>query len=179
MTYSPPSIAERSYIQEIMSGFCYSTATDAHDANVVRYSPIQVPVKCTVSGIILMHAVGAGNFYVALYDHLNWAPNNRLAVSPSTLCNGNLQKQFTAFIANVQIEAGVYFGATIQDNGADSYNRGVYLARDLSPLNVNHGLRWFTENLGAYLPPPAVATPVMTADITLTLPMWLRVASIP
>jgi hypothetical protein len=151
----------------------------ANIANNVRYSPLELPHASTAYGIIVMHgAVAAGNLYVALYDSLNYAPNNRLAVSANTVASGTNRLQYVPFATPVSLAAGLYFTALIANPVADTYLENSDNDRMLAPANINNGLAWYVQNLGAYLIPPAVAVPVMATTVNQTVLMRLRVAAI-
>jgi hypothetical protein len=150
-------------------------------ANRVYYSPLQVAHQLTADGIIVIHgAVAAGNLYVALYDSLNYAPNNRLAVSASVVASGTNRRQLVPFSAPVQIPAGLYFVALEANNATDTYLIACGDNSEINPAGILNGLNYYREQLGGYLAPPLVATPVQeTVTYAETVAMFLRVSSIP
>jgi len=158
----------------------FAIATTTLTTGYVWYSPIQVPRTVTVDGIIVYHdAIAAGNLYIALYDHLGYLPNNRLAVSASTACNGPNRSQFVPFANPLRITPNVYFAAIESDNNLDSYVSALLHVAFCIPADVGHGLKWFYQNLGAYLIPPVTATPTYADDMYQCLLMSLRISSIP
>lgn len=146
----------------------------------VIYCPIQIPRTITADGIIVYHGVtGAGNFYIALYNHTGYLPNVRLAVSVSTAAAGAGQCQFVPFTSPLQITPDVYFTAIESDNNADDYMNAADSNIVAIPANVAHGLKWFYENLGAYMIPPATATPTYCAATLCMIQNTLRISAIP
>jgi len=153
----------------------------AKTANRVHYTPVQVPHQLTADGIIVVHgAVAAGNLYVALYDSLNYAPNNRLAVSASVAASGTNRRQYVPFTIAVQIAAGLYFTGLEPDDSLDTYLDAFDgTSAEALPAGINNGLNTYYEDLGGYLVPPLVATPIQTTLYTQTAGMFVRVSSIP
>lgn len=146
----------------------------------VFYSPIIIPYNLTIDGLGCLHGgVAAGNFYLAIYDHLNELPRNRLGVTASTLNAGVNQKQLVPLtVATLQLNAGLHYLAIEQDNATDSHWSNQPTGTMMYPFNVNNGPSWFRELLGGYLPPPAVATPIQDGTCN-TFFLFIRVASIP
>jgi hypothetical protein len=156
-------------------------STQTLTANRVYYCPLQVPHQLTIDGIIVVHgAVAGGNYYIGLYDSLNYAPNNRLAVSLSTLCSGTFRKQYTALtVASIQVAAGLYFIALEADNANDLFLEGSGLSSVFAPAGIGNGLNYYYEDLGGFLAPPAAATPIQGTNFLYGFKMFARVSSIP
>lgn len=154
--------------------------SQALTANRLHYSPIDIPERMTVDGIIVLHdAVAAGNLYVALYDATDEAPVNRLAVSANTPVNGINRKQCVLFTTSIQITRGYHFISMVPDD-VDSYYVGVpAIAAAYNPAGMDHGPLHYQEDLGAFIIPPVVATPVKVAHHNQTTAQILRVASVP
>lgn len=146
----------------------------------VNYSPLELPHNATAYGIVVFHgAAVAGNFYVALYDSLNYAPRNRLAVSASTAVSAINCMQYVPFTVPVNLPSGLYYCALEVDTtvGNQWYSNAI-ANRCMLPANINNGLLWYTEDLGLYAIPPAVATPVIEVSAGDTFSMRLRVLGI-
>ena len=163
------------------------TAQRAHGTGrEITYNPYQIPFTTTVDGIIMAHgSVAAGNQYVAIYNNVNYAPVNRLAVSVSIASAGIDQKQFFPFTAPVQLTPGIYFGAHESDNTTDNFmacSTSNVSAR-MNPASINNGLPFYYEDhpTVAYGVPPPVATPLFQGSATRQMPWWqmLRIISIP
>ena len=172
-------VAERPWTRELYTiGQVGSATASVISANQVFYSPIQIPFTCTLDGLIVYHGgVAGGNFYVALYDSVNGQPVNRLAVSASTLCSGVTRAQYVPFTVAVRLTPGLYYLALESDNSLDGYVYGPS-SQWMDPNDDTH-IRWWYENLGAYLIPPAVATPTQHADSSRSYMMGAHVLSIP
>jgi len=148
------------YVRDLTM-IAHNDVESARTANRVNYTPIQVFHPLTVDGIIVVNgAVAVGNRYVALYDSLNEVPNNRLAVSASVLASGANQRQYIPFAAPVQIQGGYYFVAVETDN-ADGMQRACLDGSEMNPAAVGNGPNFYYQDMGAYLIPPLVATPVL------------------
>jgi hypothetical protein len=168
----------RRYIESLWFTTCEVTQT--LDTNRIYYSPIEIPFTLTIDRLGCTHGgVAAGNFYLALYDSLNEAPVNRIGVSASTLSAGTQQKQQVPLtVGNLQLTPGLYFLALESDNNTDTF--AAYCAEWWRfPVNVNNGPSWYQQNLGGYVVPPAVATPVFTTLYQKMFGLWVRVVSIP
>lgn len=148
----------------------------------VYYSPFEVPHTITVDSLIFIHGTPAGgNIYAALYDcdsTMPPQPRNRLAISASTPCSGTNRRQRVPFTSEVQLDEGVYFGAIESDNNSDQYEQ-LYTQTAFFINGPTNGLTCFSEALGVYGAPPAVATPVVIADKVYSIDMRMRVSSIP
>ncbi|OYD16936.1 hypothetical protein CH330_01320 [candidate division WOR-3 bacterium JGI_Cruoil_03_51_56] len=177
------------FMREIYSDSGRSfTGSSVHSNNrEITYNPYQIPFIMTVDGIIMSHSnVGAGNQYVAVYDSLNYAPVNRLAVSVSIASAGIRQKQFFPFTTPVQLVPGIYFGVHESDNATDNYmlcSTADMTAR-IDPPNINNGLPFYYEDhpTAAYGIPPLVATPLFQGSAAGRTKAWwqaLRISSIP
>jgi len=145
----------------------------------VFYSPIIIPEVMTIDRLGCSHGgVGAGNFYLAIFDSLNEAPVNRLGVTLATLAAGiNQKQQVELTVASLQLNPGYYFGAIVMDNINDTYMANVDITEFGNPNNIANGPIWYQEDLGAFLAPPAVATPVFQTARSYCI--WVRVLSIP
>lgn len=145
--------------------------------NRVSFNPIDINEIVTVDGIIVLDAsVVAGNIYVALYDSINEAPVNRLAVSNSVAVAGTRRKQYVAFTAQVQLTPAYYFVTVEPDDATRMYQHSGELHE---PAGIANGPSFYYQDMGAYLIPPAVATPVQS-DLDIRNPdMMLRVVSTP
>jgi len=168
-----------SYIKGLAAflGNNYLATSSNQVNNTVYYSPVQVPHNCTVHGIIIVHGATArtGNIYVALYDKnpASWEPLNRVAVSASVACSGITQKQLVPFTVDTPIVAGLYFCAVIKSVTNDNLLDAVIgSASPIAPVGFA-GTCYWTEAMGAYVTPPAVATPIQTITVTQTVWMWL------
>jgi len=150
-------------------------------ADTIYYCPIEIPRTLTIDNIGVIHgSPAAGNFYVAIYDSVNEAPVNRLGVSASTPCAGAVQKELVALtVATLTLTPGYYFLALEADNATDQYHTINCDTVGRLPANVNNGPLWQKEVLGAYVIPPAVATPVAQDAYNRNFYMFIRVASIP
>jgi hypothetical protein len=150
----------------------------AYGAGTVMFSPVEVSHSTTAYGIVVFHgAVAGGNLYVALYDDLNYAPNNRIAVSASVAASGVTQMQYIPFTVPLNLVAGLYWCA-LEPDVDDEYLTQVNTLFTF-PANINNGLPWYRQVLGAYAIPPAVAGPLTFAnDRASTFVMRLRVAAV-
>jgi len=160
----------------------YSETDTARATGRVYYIPFQVRHTLTADGLIVIHgAVAAGNLYVALYDidpTVPPQPRNRLAVSANTVANGTTRRQYVAFITTIQLQSGIYFGALETDNALDTYRLAYNSIASFAAGPIN-GLTCFYEDLGPYVIPPAVATPLVIITANDSTKMRLRVSSIP
>ena len=148
------------------------------DLGWLDFSPLELPHNTTAYGIVVFHGAATGNLYVALYDSLNYAPNNRLAVSPNTVASGASQLQYIPFTASVDITANLYFCALEPSNDTDTYMQNINAIRMNLPAGIDNGLIWYRQNLGAYLVPPAAAAASQATTIGNQPLMRLRVAVI-
>jgi hypothetical protein len=172
-------VAERWSKRELCSeGLCRGSGSATNiGANIVHYSPVQIPFTCTIDSIIIRTAGTAiGNVYVGMYDE-NPAlaqPLNRLIQSALTALAGINQRQLIALTAPIQVIPSIYYVALVDDNN-DSLINASYNTNENAPLNLNNGLQWFRENSATL---PAVATPTIE-NASVFLPFILHVASIP
>jgi hypothetical protein len=130
--------------------------------NSVYYVPIRVPFPVTINGMLfLLGGTAGGNIYCAVYsDDGTLSPLTRLVVSASTALAGINQKQVVA-LANTRLQQGIVWAAILKSVTADTIV-GMYPLDAASSWASAGGLmvRFFMEAMGAYLSPPAVATPV-------------------
>jgi len=167
-------------IMEIATGddlVCDTFGNSAVVLGTVYFSPVQVFHACTANGIIVHHGAGVGlaNLYVALYDTLNYAPNNRLAVSANTANAGTSRKQYIPFAAAVDLEPGLYWCAMICNSNADTYQNQVDSDQEISPAGIAVGLTFYINATGAYNAPPNPAGAVQTTTSDQTHLMKLSV----
>lgn len=142
----------------------------------VYYVPIRVPHPLTVDAVIVYNGAVAGNRYVGVYNSQGILPNARLATSLSTVAAGANQRQAILLTAPLSITIPrLYFAAIEWDSLVATFLRHYALAIQMA----GDGVSWYSENLGAYLPLPANATPVQSVDIADSLHLALRVLSIP
>jgi hypothetical protein len=148
-------------------------------ANLIQYSPIEIPYTLTIDRIGVVHGgTAGGNFYVAIYDSLNEAPVNRLAVSASTPCNAANTKQQVAIVpATLRLIPGLYYLALEADNAGDDYE--AYSDQYRRPADINNGPSWYEQNLGGYVVPPAIAIPAFVSNYAKIFFQWVRVLGIP
>lgn len=166
-------VGAQAYYEYITTTFFHHQSFNTASANILYYSPLEIERTVTIDGIgITIGNPGAGNVYVAIYDA---GPLNRLAVSVSTALAGVNQKQIIAIVpATLQMVPGSYHVAFINDS-VDAFDttRSVYGSPAGPP-----GPRWYLENLGGYMQPPAVAAPA-NPDIFRLFNMYVQVSSIP
>lgn len=140
-------------------GGSHSTATQTQ--NSVYYVPVKVPFPVTIDGMLfILGGTAGGNIYCAVYSDAALAPATRLVVSASTALAGTNRKQLVT-LANTRLEQGIVWAAILKSVTAD-------LLGSMYPLDGNSywasagglKIRFYMEAMGAYLSPPAVATPV-------------------
>lgn len=132
-------------------------------AGTIYYAPIVVSHDCVADGLIVIHGtIAAQDLFVALYDSLNYAPRNRIAVSVQTVNSGVNRKQLVMFAATVDLTAGLYFCAFCC-NGVDRYHIQYVDNALVNPAGIANGLVFYTE-VGVFAAPPVIATPVQAGS---------------
>lgn len=169
------------FLRELHTEGLWGGTGNAPSEGVTRvyYSPLQIPFQLTIDRLGCVHAgVAAGNFYLGIYDSLNDAPNNRLALTALTACSGINQKQLVPMtVPTLQLNPGLHFISINVDNTLDTFALALLVAWFSQPTNVNNGLVWFMESLGAFGVPPAIAAATPYEWIHFML--YARVFSVP
>lgn len=145
----------------------------------IAYVPVIVPFPLTVNVLGTVHRDNAdGNIILSLYDAdlttTPYEPNNRLAFTAATANNGVNRRQNIS-ITPVSLDSGIYFLAQEQDDAAATFNN-VIRVEYANPL-ATVGSYMFTEDLGGFVTPPVVATPVQSSDWRISL--FMIASSIP
>jgi len=145
----------------------------------VYYSPVIITETVTVDAIGVFHGGNAADdIYVAIYDQTDELPVNRLGVSLSTAQTGTNRKQLVPLTSTLQLTPDLYYLAFVSESGSAFSRISHVIAGPAAVTPLVHGPLFYNEPLGAYGPPPAIATPT-TCDIYHCFNMFARVVSTP
>ncbi len=157
-----------------------SPTTTLDGIGLVYYSPIVIERTVTVDRIGIVTGPGAtGNFYLAIYDSVGELPVNRIGVTASTAHVVNQKFQVPLTVATLRLTPGYYHLAVEADNITDQFTNQNLYPLGMYPPGVADGPWWLVEDLGVYLIPPVVATPVLPVLPQRGIFMWLRAVSFP